>query len=258
MPDDFSKLSRWDRKRETVLWKFYLRWAFVEPYVGLRAKWERVAFAFVISAPVGWLLGTVLSRFAGLPVTAEMLSWAVPATFATIVIAYRFVIYPANEHIKRVRSEGALLQASHNLGASTPAFANAFQIVRAFTAWRRAIGLSAVGSIKITATPDTTDLAVTVAQLACLGSGCQTFGPDSWDVNPEAEREAVTGMVPEVVVVHIAKDGTGGHALFLALECVIRVKRSYEVQGNIENFVWLQFGPGTRWNSQVRDECSAR
>jgi len=130
---------------------------------------------------------------------------------------------------------------------------NAFQLEGAFVSYRRAIGFSTPCHIKFTAPPESMQFAITVAGLATQGSQCQPFGPESSDMNPDAEREAMNGMVPGVVVFHIARGDKEATQLFVSLENSMRLKLSYKIPaGSPAHFIWLQFGTNTKWNSQLR------
>lgn len=149
----------------------------------------------------------------------------------------------------KLRSE--LHERTHNLSTQTPAFSNISGLANAFRGWRATIGSSAPCRVEITAPPDARDIALAVGQLSVIGSNCPTFGPSSWDTDPDEETKAKTGMVPKTVVVHIARGVRGDVNLFNDLQSLFVVKRSYEVPaGSPENLVWLQFGPGTVWNTQ--------
>jgi hypothetical protein len=107
--------------------------------------------------------------------------------------------------------------------------------------------------VELTAPSNAQDIALSTSQLSVIGSNCPTFGPFDWSSDPDEEARAKTGMVPRTVVIHIAKGVRGDGDLYNALQNVFIVKRSYDVPaGKPENFVWLQFGTGTKWNSQLR------
>ena len=60
-------------------------------------------------------------------------------------------------------------------------------------------------------------------------------------------------MVPDLIVFHAARDDRAAEQLFIGLGNQIQLKRSYEIPaGKAKNFVWLQFGTKTKWNSELR------
>jgi hypothetical protein len=154
---------------------------------------------------------------------------------------------------KNAQLQAELLDRTHNISTQTPAFSNINQVANAFRSWRAAIGPTTPCRVEITAPPDAQDIGMTTGQLSVIGSNCPTFGPTDWSMDPDDEKKAKVGMVPKTVVIHIAKGVRGDVNLYNELQNVFIVKRSYDVPpGSPENFIWLQFGPGTRWNSQIR------
>lgn len=150
--------------------------------------------------------------------------------------------------------EAELFERTHNLSATTPAFSNVREVIDAFRTWRATIGQSAPCRVVVSAPPSAADIAMTTAQVAVIGSNCPTFGPFDANLDPDAEKQALNGMVQRTVVIHMAKGVKGDVPLYNALQNVFLVKRSYDVPaGSPENFVWLQFGAGTKWNSQLRN-----
>jgi hypothetical protein len=162
-------------------------------------------------------------------------------------------IYDDHQSLVAKRGELALKNADLALQVDNEknTLANMMELQRAFISYRREIGFSTPCHISFTAPPDSMEFCITVAQLATQASQCVPFGPESFDMNPDAEREAMNGMVPGVVVFHIARGE--GTQLFVSLENSLRLKLSYEIpSGSPEHFVWLQFGSQTKWNSQIR------
>jgi hypothetical protein len=69
--------------------------------------------------------------------------------------------------------------------------------------------------------------------------------------SPDEERDTVNGMVPEIIVFHARRDDKAANELYVRLGNYLPLKRSFDVpQGSPQNFVWLQFGPRVKWNSQ--------
>jgi hypothetical protein len=142
----------------------------------------------------------------------------------------------------------------HNLRTTDPAFFNVSGTFSAFLALRRAIGENGHCEIKLTAPRVFVGhMPATIAMLASIASRCTTYGPMDANMNPDVENEATTGMVPNVVVLHMARNVPGGLHLYDQLSSLMPARISYDVpKGSPPNFVWFQFGTGLRWSSQQR------
>ena len=105
-------------------------------------------------------------------------------------------------------------------------------------------------------------LASTVAQLSNSVSGCFTFGPNG-EGNPDLDEMTKDGMVPNLIVVHTQRGNRAGMTLQENLASEIQTRISYvppkmaknrlyagSCCGYTEDFVWLQFGTGVKWNSE--------
>jgi hypothetical protein len=162
----------------------------------------------------------------------------------------------------RLRYEVARLERKrHTIDISDPVFSNIVHLLRSFQTYRRA-RQGAPCVIKVTAPRGANALAHTVAQLSNSVSDCFTFGPDdSFDLNPDLEKEAVGGMVPDGIVFHAARDDRAANQLFTSLGNEVTLVRSYQLPikptyqipnlpGRIFS-VWLQFGTNVRWNSEL-------
>lgn len=120
----------------------------------------------------------------------------------------------------------------------------------------------------LTAPPDSKNanaMALMVAQLTNAVSGCFTFGPMDANVDPDDEKRAEAGMVPEKIVFRAARGDAAADQLFVNFGNLIQLKRSYDVpspkerahlysipnQGD-ETMIWLQFGTNVKWNEQLR------
>ncbi|BBO71395.1 hypothetical protein DSCA_53250 [Desulfosarcina alkanivorans] len=143
----------------------------------------------------------------------------------------------------------------HNLNISSPAFQNGKGILRAFMSYRRSIGPEASCRILITAPADSANIASTVASLAVLGSNCpngdlQNIGVKPWEV----EKVSQNGIVPGKIVLHALPNTKGADRLVDDLSNLIQTTRSYEIPRPVDisdNIIWLQFGSGTKWNTQL-------
>ncbi len=143
-----------------------------------------------------------------------------------------------------------------------PSFVNVIYLLQSFQIYRESRhGRPCV--IYVTATPDSTPLASVVAQFSNSVSGCSTFGPDAVG-NPDLDDMAKDGMVPGVILVHIKRDDKSGLSLQEHLGNQIQTRLSYQPPkipkdhlyagspyGYTQDFVWLQFGAGVTWNSEL-------
>ena len=122
--------------------------------------------------------------------------------------------------------------------------------------YRRSIGPDATCMILVTATEDSSKIASTVVSIAVPGSNCpngdlQNIGVKPWDV----DKESLKGIVPGKIVLHALPETKGADRLVDDLSNFIQTKRSYEMPRPVtlsDNIIWLQFGAGTKWNTQLR------
>jgi hypothetical protein len=92
--------------------------------------------------------------------------------------------------------------------------------------------------------------------LAVIGSNCPNGNLSNVGVKPEnLERETARGSVPHVVILHALPETKGADQLINDLENMIQIRRSYKMPKGTppppDNLIWLQFGTGTKWNSQL-------
>lgn len=106
-------------------------------------------------------------------------------------------------------------------------------------------------------------LAGEVAQFSNVVSDCFTFGPFPGDSNPDFEKEASDGMVPDTVVFHMDRNDKAAFTLSGQLASLLPLKISYvplpnrkahyslgpNAKGN-ETVIWLQFGTDVKWSSE--------
>ena len=179
----------------------------------------------------------------------------------TVYQDHRAMLIERNELISQ---NGALKQAleirRHTYVTTDPAFTNAIYLMEAFRMWRSQIGgfNNVLCRIRVTAPPETVPMASMVAQFSIATSNCATFGPDGADIglNPDLEREAMEGMVPDAIVFHAARGDKAADQLFDNLSNHVRLKRSYEIPASsTANSVWLQFGTKAKWNSELREKA---
>jgi hypothetical protein len=152
----------------------------------------------------------------------------------------------------------------HGMVANEPVFTNTISLLMAFDSYRHAQkGKPCV--IMITAPSDSNMLPSIVGQFSNSVSDCTTFGPMISSIDPDVEKRARDGMVPNKVVFHAARDNRPADRLFTSLGNLIQLQRSYDLPSPAErthlyriptpgqeDLVWLQFGTDVRWNEQLR------
>ena len=137
----------------------------------------------------------------------------------------------------------------HSISTSDPVFPNTIYMLQAFNIYRHALG-GAHCQIKVTAPPESGALASMIAQFSNSVSGCNTFGPMETRTNPDVEKETRDGMDPDLLILHADRGDKAADQLFMNLGNQIQMKRSYDLPpGSLKGFIWLQFGPNTKWNS---------
>lgn len=150
----------------------------------------------------------------------------------------------------------------NNIFVDDPAFDNIARLLQDFQMYRSALS-SKPCVIYVTAPSDSMALAGAVARLSNTVSGCFTFGPGGGRENPDLDEMTKDGMVPNVIVVDTQRGNRAGLALQEHLAAQIQTQLSYEPPkipkdqlyagsccGYTEDFVWLQFGPGVKWNTE--------
>ena len=155
----------------------------------------------------------------------------------------------------------------HSMVTTDPAFGNTTYLLQAFNVFRHAqngkpcvLLLSApVGNSQSAA------MASMVAQFSNSVSGCFTFGAMDPNANPDVEKRAEAGMVPNEIVFHAERGNSAAQKLFDNLSNLIPLKPSYDIptggershlynipNAGQEDVIWLQFGTNVRWNEQLR------
>lgn len=148
----------------------------------------------------------------------------------------------------------------NNLFVRDAAFQSISRLLQVFHLYRAAQkGRHRV--LYLTAMPDSTELASAVAQLSNSVSGCFTFGPTSFGVNPDLDEMTKADMIPNEIVVHVQRGDQAGITLQEQLTSLIQGRLSYTPpkipQDRLyagtpqdSSLVWLQFGTGVKWNSE--------
>ena len=158
----------------------------------------------------------------------------------------------------------SLYKKRHSIDVTDPVFPNIIYLLQAFDGYRH-MRKGAPCVLHVTAPEPISDsaaLASAFAQFSNSVSDCYTFGPDMlFDLNPDLKKEARTGMVPDAIVFHAARDDKAALQLFDSLSNQIRVVRSYELPAKpvykirqdleLPITIWLQFGTNVRWNSEL-------
>jgi hypothetical protein len=107
-----------------------------------------------------------------------------------------------------------------------------------------------------------THLSGEVIQFSHVVSDCFSFGAPA--INPDDEKDALDGMVPDAVVFHMDRNDKAARTLADNLGSLLPIQVSYEplpkrtepryslgpnAKGD-ETVVWLQFGTDVKWNSE--------
>lgn len=146
-------------------------------------------------------------------------------------------------------------ERKHTLRFTDGAFYNMTSLIRVFMAFRRAIGPDAK-CMRLITSPEANPLADVVMTLAVVGSNCPNGNLQNIGIRPEhVEEENRKGMVAGKIVIHALPGTRGANEPVDNLGNLIQVQRDYTLPATPpsgENFIWLQFGPGVKHNSQRR------
>jgi hypothetical protein len=160
----------------------------------------------------------------------------------------------ANTASELAKAETLIEKKRHSIDPTDPAFHKMLDVVRVFMSYRKALGSDTRCLIMFSAPPDSASIAETVMHLAVVGSNCPNGNLQNIGVKPEdEEQEEANGMVSGKVVVHASPKAKGVFQLVDNLGNYIQTMRSYSMPKDCpDNFIWLQFGSGVAWNSQLR------
>jgi hypothetical protein len=161
--------------------------------------------------------------------------------------------------------EKSLEQRRHAVDMTEPGVRNMLGVIAAFQKYRGSIGplLPASGPhILVSAAEDSTQIAWQVTQWAVFGSGIGNGDLQNIGVKPEnLDVESRRGMVPKVLLVHVVRQTPEVLALVDDLSPLIPPRLVYtmpDTQNPIpSNIIWLQFGPGVRWASEMQQNETA-
>ena len=155
---------------------------------------------------------------------------------------------------ERASLNDALERSRHNINVSSAAFQNALSLLRTFQSFRRAIGPDARCWILVSAPQDVAALVGIVIEVAVAGANCPNGDLQNIGVKPEdVEQEVAKGIVPGVIVLHALPGSAGADRLVDDIGNLIQTRRSYKMPRPVSisaNVIWLQFGAGTKWNSE--------
>lgn len=163
--------------------------------------------------------------------------------------------------------EKGLELRQHTFVVGDPVLGNAISLLQAFNTYRHGLnGRRCV--VMLTAPADSRNantMALMIAQLTNSVSGCFTFGPMDANADPDVEKRAQVGMVPDKIVFHAARGDAAADQLFMNFGNLIQLKRSYDMPSpkerahlysipnpGDERIIWLQFGSNVKWNEQLR------
>jgi hypothetical protein len=245
----------------TDLWHLFWRTVVAAPSL-VSSNWGAVVFTFLVfitDQSVRLLRDGMPS---GRVAWSKNICWGA----AVVVVAWVGLTFVSmarivrGDHVllRRAVAENASLRATlerkrHNLDRTDPAFLNMIYTIRAFMAYRDAIGHDAKCQILITEPPGNLTPAFVIASFAVTGSKCANGNLQSIGIKPENElNESRKGEVNGVIVLHALPGTNGADRLVDELGNLLQVRRDYAMPSSPlklpENTIWLQFGPGTAWN----------
>lgn len=158
----------------------------------------------------------------------------------------------------------ALERKTHGLDTNDPVFGNTITVLNAFRMYRIGIGHGNKCTIFITSPESSIHIARTISQLQIAVSDCMTFGPVV-EESPSRQRENMEGAISGFLIINAPESDIAANAL-MDLSPSLPVKRGYRLipKGRIAiepfvsrtdrstgNYIWLQFGIGVKWNSQL-------
>jgi len=144
--------------------------------------------------------------------------------------------------------------ARNNVSVSSPAANNLMYMMQAFRSYRGMLGgyMPIPCQVRFTAPADSREIAGTLSEFSIQVTNCTTFGPMGTSESPDEEHDTLTGMVPGTIVFHSRREDKAAFALYGNLSNLLPLKGSYEIpKGSPPNFIWLQFGSGVKWNSEL-------
>jgi len=165
--------------------------------------------------------------------------------------------------LKATRIEAGTLRTDlehhrHSIATDDPVFPNIIYLLQAFRMFRIELGPTTKCTVYVTAPPESVSIAGVVAQFSIATSNCGTFGPMGTNLPPSILKTIMEGAIPETVIVNASEHDKAADRLTTELSHVFRVERGYKQipPGQIaqveSKYVWLQFGKGTQFASELR------
>lgn len=154
----------------------------------------------------------------------------------------------------------------HSMVTSDPVYGNTYYLLLAFDGYRHAQkGKPCVLMLTEPRDGDPNNpLASIVAGFSNSVSDCFTFGPMDSSSDPDVDRRAKEGMVPNKIVFHAARNDKAAQNLLNALGSLFPMQRSYDLPSPVErthiyripkpgqeDLIWLQFGTNVQWAEQL-------
>ena len=153
--------------------------------------------------------------------------------------------------------QSTLQTKTHNLDPRDPVTGNLIYLLQAFRSYRGALGgFNKIDcQVRLTAPHDSGLITSEIAEFSIQATNCTTFGPIPYDNDPDEKRDTFTDIESGKIIFHARRDDKAAFALYDNLSSLIPLERSYEVPvGSPQNYVWLQFGPGVKWNSELASQ----
>ena len=102
--------------------------------------------------------------------------------------------------------------------------------------------------VKITAPPENEAIKGTLASIASAFNCYVPLSIGTAETNPELRAEAFTTALPNVVLIHAAKDNSRSDGFVTAMGNSFHVQRTYDLPPRSpQDLVWVQIGSGSVW-----------
>ena len=208
--------------------------------------------------PTGRLLAKLLAAVAFISYAASF----VYTTYQDHQSLVKYGIIVASEDTALSRE---LEIRKHSMVRAEPVFTNTEALLTAFATYRHAQNGKPCVIMLTAPLTDNSPMISMVSGLSNPVSDCSTIGPMNSDLDPDVEKRAMNGMVPNKIVFHAERENMAANRLFNSLDGLIPLQRSYDMpstadrkqlyviprQGQ-EDLIWLQFGTNVNWSEQLR------
>jgi hypothetical protein len=192
-----------------------------------------------------------------LAVVTTVVVWAVLFGWSmanTVYTDHQYLVSENGQLASRMHTlEDTLQTKANTLDTKDPVTVNLIYMMQAFRSYRGMLGgFNKIScQVRLTAPQDSGPIASEIAQFSIQATNCTTFGPMDSNSDPDEKRDTIAGK-PGKVIFHARRDDKAAFALYDNLASLIPLERSYDVPaGNPQNYVWLQFGPEVKWNSEL-------